>query len=156
MEEFKSIPGFEGRYEASNKGRLRDSRGNILKQTPASSGHLTVNLNNGERRKSYLVHRIIAETFFGFSNLVIDHVDGNPANNSIENLEYVTVRENTRRWAQQNVRKHTGVHRKKDKWGAQIWFRGKNRFLGSYKTKKEAHNAYCQAFLKIETTGELL
>lgn len=49
------------------------------------------------RRKSYVAHRIIV-TLFGFDvdGKVVDHIDGNPFNNLIENLRVVSQKENRR------------------------------------------------------------
>jgi hypothetical protein len=50
------------------------------------------------KRKSYLVHRIIYEMHMGSiaDGLVIDHIDGNPSNNTVKNLRVVTGAVNTR------------------------------------------------------------
>lgn len=45
-------------------------------------------------RKTIGVHRVIMITFCGYSNLTVNHIDGNKDNNSLENLEYVTIKEN--------------------------------------------------------------
>lgn len=47
--------------------------------------------------KSCRVHRIVAEAFFGPcpKGFVIDHIDGNPANNHKDNLRYLTHSDNT-------------------------------------------------------------
>ena len=44
-----------------------------------------------------LVHRIVMEAFKGKSDLTVDHIDGNKLNNSLDNLEYVTIQENVKR-----------------------------------------------------------
>jgi len=40
------------------------------------------------------IHRLVMEAFYGASKLVVNHIDSNPRNNRIENLEYCTQREN--------------------------------------------------------------
>ena len=45
-------------------------------------------------RKTIGVHRVIMFTFCGHSNLTVNHIDGNKENNSLSNLEYLTIKEN--------------------------------------------------------------
>lgn len=53
-------------------------------------------------RKSYAVHRLVADAFvpteLGREGLVINHIDGNPGNNTALNLEWCTRSENAARW----------------------------------------------------------
>jgi HNH endonuclease len=48
------------------------------------------------RVKTCKVHRLVAAAFLGKSRLYVNHIDGNPRNNRIENLEYATQTENVR------------------------------------------------------------
>lgn len=92
---WKEIPGFEGLYEVSNTGKVRNRKHEILKQqikrTPCTC-YKTVDLwKNGSYCKKY-VHRLIAESFIpnpsGFE--FVNHKDEDGTNNSIENLEWCT------------------------------------------------------------------
>lgn len=55
--------------------------------------------NNRHIRKYYRVHRLVYETLMGDipQELMIDHIDANPQNNSIENLQILTRENNTRK-----------------------------------------------------------
>lgn len=55
--------------------------------------------NNRHIRKYYRVHRSVYETLMGDipQELTIDHIDANPQNNSIENLQILTRENNTRK-----------------------------------------------------------
>lgn len=55
--------------------------------------------NNRHIRKYYRVHRLVYETLIGDipQELTIDHIDANPQNNSIENLQILTRENNTRK-----------------------------------------------------------
>lgn len=99
MEEiWKDIVGYEGRYQVSNKGRVKskcyhngtDER--ILKIRKNQSGYSIVNLYDGKNTAGKLktVHRLVAQTFLPNpkSYPVINHKDENPQNNNVNNLEW--------------------------------------------------------------------
>lgn len=104
------IFGYKGKYEVSSFGRVRSlervvSIGvnkrkiseKILSPKEGSSGYflLTLHGDNGQR-KSVNIHRIVAAAFLGGANgLIVRHKDNNKKNNSIENLEYGTHKQNT-------------------------------------------------------------
>lgn len=80
-------------YEVSSDGRIRNvTNGRILKQRIRSNGYadITVTLGSRESRKTFKVHRIVAQVFLpNPDNLPqINHKDGNKLNNSISNLEW--------------------------------------------------------------------
>ena len=60
------------------------------------NGYAYVNLCAGNIRKKYYVHRLVATTFL--ANLddkpQVNHIDGNKLNNNVDNLEWVTAKEN--------------------------------------------------------------
>ena len=104
-ERWADISGWEGLYQASSRGRVRsldrmgsDGRqwgGRVLKPGLASHGYLTVNLRYGQEGGSYTVHSLVASTFLGSrEGLVVNHKDGDKLNNSLDNLEWCTRREN--------------------------------------------------------------
>jgi len=100
MEElWKDIPGFS-RYQASNTGKLRSlsykNMKSIKELKPAvSEGYLkTMILNDDKKYKTIRVHKMIALAFLGYSQLEVNHKDGNKLNNNINNLEYCTHSEN--------------------------------------------------------------
>jgi hypothetical protein len=87
----------------------------------------------------------------------IDHINGDPLDNRIENLRACTRSQNC-----QNKRKPTGenpylgVTAFGDKWRAQIKGRGnKNRHLGLFATPEEARDAYIKAKRKEHSHGTL-
>lgn len=96
-EVWKDIKGYEGFYKASNLGHIFSVKRNIiLKGGINSDGYYTVMLFKNGIGKSYKVHRLIAETFiFNKKNLPqINHINGNKIDNRVENLEFVTSKEN--------------------------------------------------------------
>ena len=61
------------------------------------NGYIYVILKNKKIRKHRLVYEI--KTFMKIpKNIVINHKDGNKLNNKFENLEAITIKENTKHW----------------------------------------------------------
>lgn len=99
-EEWRPIPGF-AHYQASSAGRVRSlshmtgrgiRRGRILKPATQPGGYLSVQLSRGGVADRRYMHRLVAEAFYGPcpDGLEVRHLDGDPANNSAENLAYGT------------------------------------------------------------------
>ena len=104
VEYFSDIIGFEGIYQISNWGnvrRIKPGRGAQIrtkKTTVDANGYAVVNLWKNNKQSRKYIHRLIAESFIeGDTSLTVDHIDGNKLNNSILNLEWVTLEENSRR-----------------------------------------------------------
>lgn len=86
-EEWCDVEGFEG-YKISTHGRVK-SRHRTLKPYKDGRGYLRVDLGRGNRRK---VHRLVAQHFIENpkDHPIVNHIDGNRHNNSVNNLEWVT------------------------------------------------------------------
>lgn len=85
--------------EISNLGRVRNPKtGTIRKQNLLKTGYLFVSFSMGSRgkKKTIRVHKAIAETWIPNpeGKPIVNHIDGNKENNSLENLEWATYREN--------------------------------------------------------------
>lgn len=101
-EEWRDIKGYEGLYQVSNLGRvksLRYKRGKqekILDGWISKEGYRKVSFYKDNKRKDYLVHRLVAESFIPNPNNkpFIDHIDTNRTNNKIDNLRWATQKEN--------------------------------------------------------------
>lgn len=101
-EEFKSLsPLNYSRYRISNYGTIIDENGVLLKSHPHhQSNYLQIRLyDDSGTRKSVLVHKLVADLFIenNDNNLQIDHIDGNPQNNYVLNLQYITASENVQK-----------------------------------------------------------
>lgn len=98
MEKWKCIPGTGDRLLVSDQGRvkslLRDGR--ILKAVSDKKGYLRLRVTLDREKKSYKIHRLVAEAFIPNPNgkEQVNHINGDKTDNRAENLEWVTNREN--------------------------------------------------------------
>ena len=94
LEIIKDIPGFES-YQITSWGRVLHN-GKELHPYKHHKGYLRVDLHNGSERKHFKVHRLVAGAFIPnpLGKPQVNHIDGNKANNSFSNLEWVTNKEN--------------------------------------------------------------
>jgi len=103
---WRDIKGYEGFFQISNKGRVKslarvDRRGHrvkerILKHHTSRNGYHRVGLNKNGKYPIKYIHRLISEAFIPNpeNKPQINHIDGNKLNNKIDNLEWVTSKQN--------------------------------------------------------------
>jgi hypothetical protein len=96
--------------------------------------------------KNYKLHRLIWLWHFGsFPEAHIDHIDGNPSNNKIENLRQATDAQNMQNQRKARVTNKLGcqgVYKVNKKFRAVLTTNGNNKHLGYFDTPEDAHNAY--------------
>ena len=112
-EVWRTVPGSKGYYSVSNLGRVRSEpinhcrvgrqRGRVLKCYRDTKGYAQFGLCvPGRRRQMMKVHRAVALAFIGPrpQGAQTNHISGNKKDNSAQNLEYVSCRQNIRHaWA---------------------------------------------------------
>ena len=132
MENWKYIKGLEDRFMVSSEGRIKSiSRFNglytvrerLMKTKVNRFGYETINLWDGTVRRCFQVHRLVAEAFLPHPEAkpVVDHLDGNKLNNSVNNLEWVSIAENNQRAYDKGLKRriHAGQFIKgsnKERW----------------------------------------
>lgn len=148
MEVWKSVCGYEGVYEVSNKGRVKSLVRpwviveKILKpirvKEPTGYIRLCVNLSKDGIHQKHPISVLMGVAFLGFNRmqtkLVVDHIDNDSTNNNLENLQVITQRENLRK---DKVNPGVSYDKKYKKWKAYIWV-NRHIHIGSYDTEEEA------------------
>ena len=89
------IKGYEN-YEISRNGSVTNiKRNKEVKSKPNPKGYLRIRLNKDGKRDSFLVHRLVAQHYIPNpeNKLTVNHIDHDPSNNNVENLEWSTHKE---------------------------------------------------------------
>ena len=107
---WRDVIGYEGLYMVSNMGRLKSNiwnGGRLINPCLHTGGYLIVGLYKNGRRKIYYVHVLVAQAFIANSESKsqVNHIDADKTNNRVENLEWVTQKENIRHSWQLGLRR---------------------------------------------------
>lgn len=126
VEKWRDIDGFEGLYKVSNFGRVKrlakkyirvdgwniDLPDFIMKLvcTHKNVDYLTVRLYNNEFKKSFYVHRLVANKFLKnlLNKKTVNHKFGNKKDNRWKMLEFATLSENILHAFKHNLRCNSG------------------------------------------------
>jgi len=99
-EQWKPIKDFED-YEISNFGRVRSRKNSnhlISLKFDMYKGYKRVDLYKKNKRTRSPIHRLVAKNFLEQGkHKVVNHIDSNPSNNHISNLEWCSQKENLRK-----------------------------------------------------------
>ncbi|MEK4302429.1 NUMOD4 domain-containing protein [Oceanobacillus sp. FSL W8-0428] len=111
-EVWKNIVGYEGLYQVSNKGRVYSFgvdfiknnkkrhfvKSGVLKATTTHDGYLRVRLYKNKKGKDIRIHRLVADAFVENDDskrkIIVNHINGDKADNNAENLEWCTYTDN--------------------------------------------------------------
>ena len=155
---WRDIPGYEGIYSISNYGKVYSHiSGRIRSDVKSGNGYRAIQLSDSQHKKHrFYIHRLVSLTFLGpprHPDYVVNHKNLNKTDNRIENLEWVSQRENYRHaythgrtdyrrpirsdnsTGTKGISRHTG--------GYQVMFCGK--YMGWYKSIEKAVSARLDA-----------
>lgn len=154
MEEWKDIPGYEGKYKVSSFGSVfslkrkcnynRTRNGGPVAKSKDKDGYELVCLWSNSKQSTLKVHALVLLAFVGDRphNLVVDHINEDKADNRLSNLRYLSHRENCVRSKRKDSSLPTGVSVSKKRFRAMIRWCGKKHHIGIFSTEEEAGRAY--------------
>lgn len=96
MENWKDVPEYGGRYQVSDCGGVSGPSGPLRPWRSGKAGYRIIGLWLHGKERRFAVHRLVLTAFTGPcpEGMECRHLDGDPANNHIENLAWGTKREN--------------------------------------------------------------
>lgn len=147
METWKDIKGFEGHYQVSNLGNVRNTRNNYVYHMYAKNKrYYTVVLYYNGKRITKRVHRLVAETFISNPNNLpqVNHKDLNKQNNNVDNLEWCDASFNVRHAIKNGASNLKGIkeyqkNKCHNKYGFIYQYDLKMKFIAKYYDIQEAH-----------------
>ena len=160
---WKDVPNYEGKYQVSNLGNVKSLNRNIydkngdlhyiqkekiIKLTINKSGYYYLNLYNGKKVKCIKAHKLVAMAFLNHIpngyEIIVDHINNNPLDNRVENLQLITQRENCLKDKKNKTSQYQGVcwDKKSKKWRTSIRLNGCKINIGLFNNEYEAHLAY--------------
>jgi hypothetical protein len=157
---WKDIPNYEGKYQVSNLGNVKSLNYHRSGKERLMNTVLTgikkrqykaLTLYSNNKGKTEKVHQLVAMSFLGFSKnkngIIVDHINNDPLDNRLENLQVITQRENNSKDVKCTSSIFTGVcyHKKAGKWESYITINKKRKHIGLFKSEIEASNEYKKA-----------
>jgi hypothetical protein len=160
---WKDIQGYEGIYQVSNLGNVKSLarkvkcknnmmmpvKEKILNKFTTKKMYHRVTLGMNQNKDGRSVHRLVMCAFKGFSNLQVNHINGNKLDNSLNNLEYVTALQNCnhRELIVKGKEKYGTTYSKIEKrWTSQIVTEGKCVKLGRSNNLEDAQDLFYLAY----------
>jgi len=123
---WKDVEGYEGYYQVSNYGLVRSKdrisfsghklKGRVLKQT-VNKGYHQIGLYKDDERFCETVSRLVAKAFIPNpeNKPEVNHIDENKSNNHVDNLEWVTAKENANHGTRPDRLRKIGIKNKSHK-----------------------------------------
>ena len=114
VEEFRPVKDYE-RYYISDLGRVINTEtGKFLKMTQKANGYFSVMFCVNGTQKRFLVHRLVAQAFIDNPNNydTVDHINGIKTDNRMENLQWLSRSENSKKFHQKEKTEEQKEHYK--------------------------------------------
>ena len=128
-------------YMISNMEQVWNCKKNkLMVPSKTTGGYLRLTLyHNGNKESKYVAH-LVARAFLPKLGYLctVDHINRNQRDNRAENLRFATSSEQGSNRSYYNACGIRGVSQNSQKWKAEIRYKGKLCYLGSYDTKEEA------------------
>ena len=133
------------KYEISDTGIVRRIDTKRSLNGCITSGYRSVKLTfNDSRQQRFYIHRLVAEHFIinpdPINKTFVNHKDGNKLNNNVENLEWVSPRENNLHYYQ-NLKKNKKEKKHFEKAIPVIQYDLHYNKIAEYKSISQAHKA---------------
>ena len=91
MTEWKEVKGFSD-YEVSSNGEIRNKQTKqLIAPQTNKNGYSVLKVYREHKPFTKMVHRLVAVAFMGESDLEVNHIDGNKANNKVSNLVILSI-----------------------------------------------------------------
>lgn len=147
---WKDIPDYDGKYQVSNKGRVKNvATGKILNPELTTKGYYRVKLCDNGVKKRFHLHRLVAIVFVPNPNNypIVNHKDLNPKNCCADNLEWCDYNYNN---SYDNAyEKRVATRRKNGTYSITDETRSKMR-----KAKLGSHSAISKKVIQTTKDGE--
>ena len=133
------------------------TKGGYVKNCPDKDGYLKVGLYKNGKRKTFGIHRIIAEIFVENpeNKPEVDHIDRDTSNNRPDNLRWATAREQKYNQGMKstNTSGVSGVswNRRDNKWIVRLAENGEKKYFGVFTDKDEAIKVRNREYERIQS-----
>jgi hypothetical protein len=136
-------------------GKFTNNSTGFSDYKPDTHGYIGLGSSNKGTRIDIQCHRLAWFIYYGeMPPSVVDHINGNRADNRISNLQLLSTRANVAKGYKANEgtsSQYTGVswHKASNKWRAEIRINGKSKHLGIFNNQFLAACAYANAYANL-------